>query len=129
MGCDIHTVIERKVTSPRINARWVAVAIEHDASRSRNYDRFAALAGVRGDGPEPRGLPDDASDTALTLADDWGADGHSHSWLPLDEAAALYLATEFNPSEFVQKYPASEFFGVERPDDTDEYRLVFWFDN
>lgn len=82
-----------------------------------------------GDGPEPRGLPDDASDTALTFADDWGSDGHSHSWLPLDEAAAIYLATEFNPSNFAQQYPASEFFGVDRPDDEDEYRLVFWFDN
>lgn len=123
MGCDIHTVIERK-----INGKWVAVAIEESASRDRNYDRFAMLAGVRGEGPEPRGMPEDASDSAAALAADWGSDGHSHSWLPIEEACGIYLESERDPSEFLLKYPSYEFFGLD-PEHVAAHRLVFWFDN
>jgi hypothetical protein len=123
MGCDIHTVLERK-----INGKWVAVAIEESASRDRNYDRFAMLAGVRGEGPEPRGMPEDASDSAAALAADWGGDGHSHSWLPIEEACDIYLESERDPSEIVTKYAMESFFNLS-PESTDEHRLVFWFDN
>lgn len=70
----------------------------------RNYDLFAILANVRnghgfigcdtGDGfipiffipiSMPRDLPGDISPEVKAQADDWGADGHSHSWLTLKE--------------------------------------------
>lgn len=139
MGCDIHLVMEVKDGD-----RWIARQIyegfhrnyvkagENDwaspACRSRNYTRFAALAGVRGDGPEPKGIPSDASETTMYLIKQWGRDGHSHSFLPIDEAVSIFAATQFPElSGYAQKYPASYFFNHEERDG--EARIVFWFDN
>jgi hypothetical protein len=141
MGCDIHMVLERKH-----GLKWIAVDTfkSHEASyskgytspsaTSRNYARFAALANVRGDGPEPRGIPADISDTTAMLLEDWEGDAHSMSWLPLGEAAKIFIATEYSskPEDFAAKYPQSHFFGVDESDDRNKrvkYRLIFWFDN
>ncbi len=145
MGCDIHLVVER-----RDGDRWVAVhttnathGIDRDgelawscpAAVRRNYRRFAALAGVRGDGPEPRGIPHDASDYARMEIRRWGRDGHSHSWLPLAEALPIFVETERWPDaghgvEYARRYPAYFFFDVNEVDpDLGDHRIVFWFDN
>lgn len=68
----------------------------------RNYGLFAILAGVRnGSGfagtdlgdptipiTEPRGVPDDASADYRREVEQWGGDGHSHSWLSLADVYA-----------------------------------------
>ena len=147
MGCDIHLVLERRVAKGlhgERNDRWVAVNTFEShhpaygsepwstpAARSRNYTRFAALAGVRGEGPIPRGLPENISETTKYLIDMWGGDGHSHSYLPVTEAAAIFLRTSSglkDDSVFGYRYPASHFFGVE-DEDEENFRIVFWFDN
>jgi hypothetical protein len=65
----------------------------------RTYDLYAMLADVRngygfagvdtGSGfktiSNPRGLPNDVSDDVRQESEDWGLDGHSHSWLLLSE--------------------------------------------
>ena len=65
----------------------------------RNYDLFAVLANVRnGIGfagcytgepfdpiSDPRGLPTDVSEHVRKESDEYGEDGHSHSWLSLAE--------------------------------------------
>lgn len=65
----------------------------------RNYDLFAILANVRngvgfagvdmGDGfnpiDEPRGVPTNASDFYRKKVEDYGSDGHSHSWMTLED--------------------------------------------
>jgi hypothetical protein len=141
MGCDIHGLVERKV-----NGKWICWRTlnpvhtsrpdEHGSSfaspaaLSRNYERFAALAGVRGDGPDARGLPDDATDTATHLFET--EEGHTPSWLPLQEATDIFLATErYDLREFDRKYPAYYYFGVESESDgpLSDFRLVFWFDS
>lgn len=140
MGCDIHLVLEKK-----FDGKWVGIDtfVGHEqtcakgwafpVARSRNYVRFAALAGVRGEGPAALGVPEDASDTARCTVAYWGEDGHSHSWLPLKEAAQVFLATsQLKPDDYGFKYPASYFFSVDESDDRilmDDYRVVFWFDN
>lgn len=134
MGCDIHMVLERRVC----DGKWVGVHNfpyyrtikwhNFPLATDRNYDRFSALAGVRGEGPEPRGVPDDASDLARLQIEEWGSDGHSHSWLPLKDAAAIFLSTERNLDDHARKYPTEHFFNVD-PASADSYRLVFWFDN
>ena len=145
MGCDIHMVVERRTprswvtvnTMTGHHMRWPREGGGLDWSApvatARNYRRFAMLAGVRGDGPPPRGLPDDISETAKFLSDDWGADGHSHSWIEADEAARIFLATEYDevdPDSFKAKFPLSYFFGIETDDaNEDDFRIVFWFDN
>src|SRR5262245_45786506 len=141
MGCDIHMVLERRDYEKN---RWVGIdsfcghqsclgdrGYSWSIARSRNYARFAKLAGVRGDGPEPRGVPDDISETTDFLIRDWDGDGHSHSWLMLSDAVPIFLETAWpdpEPDSFTAKYPASYFFGVES-EKLDDYRLIFWFDN
>jgi hypothetical protein len=138
MGCDIHMVLEK-----RINGKWVTTqtfdAIESwngfasPIARNRNYERFARLAGVRGDGPEPRGIPDDLSETGRYHVDVWSGDGHSHSWLPLKDAVKVFAETEHKkhePNSTATEYPTDYYFGVSDDDsEMDDYRVVFWFDN
>lgn len=57
----------------------------------RDYTLFSILAGVRDYNgiyepiSEPRGIPEDASDIVKKDKEDWGSDGHSHSYLTLKE--------------------------------------------
>lgn len=151
VGCDIHYVVERRVSSGGpLGDRWVGVSTgqhvrtfkrrEDDlgfaipVAKERNYKRFAALAGVRGDGPKPLGLPADISDLTKLEVHGWGDDGHSHSWLTIRDAARVFLETEYpyghgEPTEYERKYPVSHFFEIEDDDALDDYRLIFWFDN
>lgn len=125
MGCDIHGCVERNV-----NGKWVMVDRISDKARDRNYRRFGALAGVREYGPPPKGIPGDISDSGKLFIDEWGEDGHSHSYLPLKTAANIFLSTEFKASEYMKNYPCATFFNIEDFDENiDLYRLVFWFDN
>jgi hypothetical protein len=142
VGCDIHMVLERRDHEKN---RWVGIdtflggkAGSYDApycfarATSRNYRRFAQLAGVRGDGPAPLGLPADISETTDWMVRDWGADGHSHSWLPAADAARIFFETEWwkdkEPNAFQKKWPESFYFGIES-EHLGDFRLIFWFDN
>lgn len=115
MGCDIHMYVEHKqdgvwksadiwkpdkyFDSKYETVQKDIVEYEDRFYAGRNYDLFAILANVRngygfagtdtGDGfipiSEPRGLPDDVSELIKDESEDWGPDGHSHSWLTLKE--------------------------------------------
>lgn len=112
MGCDIHFYVERVEDGAWASAdRWTPdgdseaneppVTLDYKDSfyHDRNYDLFAILAGVRngrgfagcdtGDGfvpiSEPRGLPEDLSPQVRAEAERWDGDGHSHSWLTVQE--------------------------------------------
>lgn len=106
MGCDIHlfTEIERTIGSEE---KWVncdywqlnpyygtdeyksklkIVSLFND----RNYTLFSKLANVRNYHgnkyiSEPKGLPNDVSEVVKEESDDWGSDGHSHSWFTLKQ--------------------------------------------
>lgn len=123
MGTDIHGWVERKV-----DEKWVSECELTDLGERRNYERFAVLAGVRGDGPKPLGAPADIADTTQLHLEGWGVDAHSCSWLSLADATSIFLATTYGLSQYDQKYPSDAFFGVE-PNENYERRLVFWFDN
>lgn len=142
MGCDIYGVVERRVTG---DERWIAYrtldsisniygkkygAFAEPVALSRNYERFAKLAGVRGDGPKARGMPADASETSLLRFKQRG--GHTPSWLPLIEACDIFVATERGTvSDFDRNYSQYFYFGIEPEVDgpLSEFRLVFWFDS
>lgn len=120
MGCDIHGWVEAK-----INNKWIAIAKLEDDGRC--YDRFAKLAGVRGPGPSPAGIPGDVSDTAKFHINLWNRCAHSHSWLPLSEAFEIFKATDHK-----ENYSLWDAFGVDLEwygVDIDQCRLVFWFDS
>lgn len=90
-------IMEKYGDDPRLDMRgpWDD---DYDL-RGRNYNWFAILADVRnGSGfagcdtgdkftpiAMPRGLPDDASPEIKRESDQWGVDGHSHSWFTLRE--------------------------------------------
>jgi len=128
MGCDIHAAVEKKVGD-----HWVMIdRLEYPQKAvERNYKRFSALAGVRGTGPDPKGLPEDISESAKLFVEEWEGDGHSHSFLELTEAAKIFLATDFDrDGDFKNKYPLSYFFDIDDEKvQVGHYRLVFWFDN
>ena len=165
MGADIHMVLEKRA-KVRDREVWIGVnafpfvkatVFHYEAAtqkhshllgktswqaRERNYDMFAALAGVRGDGPAPRDLPDDASDLTLLMADGWGEDGHSHSWMLMSEAMpiivgsgqlgpqadALLAAFKHGTSAALNGY-MENFWSMDDDETLDDYRLCFWFDN
>lgn len=113
MGCDIHFYVER-----RVDGRWTTAdtwepskyddtgGLHVDYKKafysSRNYDLFGILADVRngrwfagvdtGEGfvpiSAPRDLPDDVTPDVRRASDDWGGDGHSHSFFTVAELLA-----------------------------------------
>lgn len=133
MGCDIHLVLEKKW-----QGQWVGVPMKR-CPRTRNYKLFGLLAGVRGDGPDPRGVPEDASPLARMEIERWDCDGHSHSWRSLQGYVRACLAGEYDPEQMLDpndprtQDPYYHYFGLEVADGydghIDDYRVVFWFDN
>jgi hypothetical protein len=167
MGADIHMVLERRwtpsedgVLNIHKTTRWVGVnpfpyakatvwgpdnRIEGHVSwpvNQRNYALFAALGGVRGSGPAPKGVPMDASDLALMEIEAWGEDGHSHTWMLLPEALPLFVehqqlgkaeeavlaAFKHGTAAAIEGY-ADYFYPLHGDTQLDEYRLIMWFDN
>jgi hypothetical protein len=154
MGCDIHVVIEKKFGDKWIGMfelgayQYYGRGAEHELlderptwvpcpGSSRNYELFARLAGVRGEGPSPKGLPKDASELATAIYGelDGCSDYHSHSWCPITEYIQHLLATEYNPAEAILgegpqlKDPYRYYFGMYAPEEGEEFRCVFCFDN
>jgi hypothetical protein len=116
MGCDIHLVIETPINQETPakdhTGGWRFI---HDfpyvergmfsgfddspedgprglwfRARARHYDFFAALAGVRGEGRVPKGVPPGVAPHTRELLDSWGGDGHSHTWYYGHEFAAIW---------------------------------------
>lgn len=97
----------------------------------RNYDLFGILADVRngvgfagcdrGDGfnpiDEPRGLPDDVSPEIEKKSDDWGGDGHSHSYFTVKELLDYDWTQTTKHRGFVSSAEAAKFRRTgEKPD-------------
>lgn len=101
MGCDIHLYVEK-----RTEKGWEVLKGKNPLHENfkdepefgirdwlydgRNYSLFAILARVRNRSnlkpiSEPRGIPNDASPAILKEKEDWGSDGHSHSWYTFKE--------------------------------------------
>ena len=172
MGCDIHVMLERKVpTSSHPEGVWqVANTFTHVPLRAlwmieeqingdkvltgnaywnvegRKYDFFAALAGVRGDGPDPKGIPEGISPMVEEWIKSWGGDGHSHSWHYADEFAELFMKHHLSDEEVVritEKRLNGELdspmwtYIIDRyisgmphdPGPPEEWRFVYFFDN
>lgn len=162
VGCDIHPIIERKIAINGVE-KWVTVStleyrnifaydretdslkrISHchaPAVQNRNYKRFGLFANVRDGGQNAKGLPEDVAEYTKFLSDEYGSDGHNHSWLTLRETLEHCLASEhdavnvfFKDGDPRKETPLMYYFGldIETYDDRDSidnYRLVFWFDN
>jgi hypothetical protein len=166
MGCDIHWVLEQKMIDGKwvgiystdltpmpkgaivtrsnpiqglpVPDVLVGIGTWHDVIlKGRNYEWFGKLAGVRYSGPDPLGWPHDVSDLSQACIDDWGGDGHSHSYLPAVDFVARYLddnelinhlKAKFDTTltDNVLEWLGLDDFAATHPKD---YRVVFWFDN
>jgi hypothetical protein len=148
MGCDIHLILECKnddgkwvginnfnyisnhaLGDPKDSGSWYFWTV-----RSRNYELFGKLAGVRRqslEGPKPRGIPADASELARMEIDHFGGDGHSHSWGLLSEIGGYFLAMYW-PNQMLEEHRherIQELFGIQHEGPLDNFRLVYFFDN
>lgn len=164
MGADIHLYIERKMPSGDwafmtsldcvvySKALWGgkmdAFGTAFYKVANRNYELFARLASVRGDGRDPQGLPDDVSEMVEMYANAWEGDGHSHSWLSASDFADDYYGiqvlgkdepmTEYHQNTLTvdKNYAVLQFLqemcgvsGIGDQTQANEFRFVFWFDN
>lgn len=143
MGCDIHIFLERKNNKNR----WVDSMIYGNdvygeglkplSDYWRDYTLFATLAGVRGDNPieVPKGIPEDCSPEYRKLCEDWGDDGHSHSYFTLRElidAAPNY--SEYRKQSLdgfiLHLKNIIEVLDIwDNEKEMEKYRVCFFFDN
>ena len=124
MGCDIHGWVEVQSSS----GEWIGV---YELDISRNYHLFGQLAGVRNEGPLPKGLPNDASAVVKWYFLECNPDEnyHSHSHLSLREASKVFVDTDYTIDDYKRKYPEDAYFNWPYGVDVDKGRIVFWFDN
>lgn len=166
MGCDIHFVIERKYGSrwvgvysssvtPRMATRAEALPdhahivnsmayLRGPALLERDYGFFSRLAGVRGEEgeerPEPKGVPEDASELVHEEIAGYGGDGHSHTYCSLLDFVREKLLANDPPAgakvvgfevsgDMEHLVHALEPFLSTYTDELDLLRVVMWFDN
>lgn len=170
MGCDIHWYMEKKKSG-----KWELLGelikeespIDHIEDEpcyiqsptdhmGRDYNLFAVLTGnhVRARSqntpalPEPRGLPSDICKEIKIVCDQYGIDGHSHTYFTLKELEEFFITpdsmlgipTDLIPIGTLNKN-RHQFPDMERVinimreylsevgDDSERIRAVFWFDN
>jgi hypothetical protein len=102
MGCDIHAMVEAKRTYEHLKDCWSWQSCGR-VNIARSYRLFAALAGVRNyDGGKPISEPrlseahfgqnwndQVCSEDFAAIAAQWGPDGHSHSFVTVQELATV----------------------------------------
>lgn len=149
MGCDIHAIIEEEVEPGKFLGLWSS-EFRYDFNRERtpyprildrNYDFFARIAGVRGNGGIALGTPNDRSELTAHIAQRWRGDAHSWTYMPLedflwqfaimhgDSKTTTNMAGDvlMNKSKFdtVQKH----FFKYLWEENIHNKRIVLFFDN
>jgi hypothetical protein len=135
MGCDIHIVLEsrKRATETAPAGPWIGLWCSDYFPGSRptvarrNYEFFAAVASVRGEGRHrPRNLPEDISPLAWREYMRAPLDHHSASHMPATSFVDVYQTVN-PPADGVALYGLYRLLCADR--DEDEHRVVFWFDN
>lgn len=137
MGCDIHCHVEVK-----FNDKWHHYTF---LRISRHYLLFAKMANVRNDAKvtpidKPRGLPNDITDMVKFIYKQWENDAHSQSYLTSKEVIDLcqWIQESFiNPNDILSSfgylfgnyYKDFHLYHEDFPEELQDFRWVFWFDN
>jgi hypothetical protein len=90
-----------------------SVSYSQVRATGRNYELFAALASVRGKGREPLGLPDDVSDIIREASEAYGIDGHSHSYMGIEEFKKVIF--EECSNQWPKTKKSNAFYGYHLP--------------
>lgn len=153
MGCDIHSFAERKTENGYELIEgvhpfdWRCYGMYGFLANVRNYSEVKPIS-------QPRGFPDDAAPGTREKRDEWHGDGHTHSWLSVDELSAFNYDDEMEDRRVTRQLAPNffdggctaepgggktmtyrEFLGTEFFRDLEELRanaadrVVFWFDN
>jgi hypothetical protein len=153
MGCDIHAFAERKNSENK----WVLVM--GGVFSNRNYGVFGFLANTRNYSVVtpislPKGLPDDISNPVQAVRNIWAGDGHSDSWLSIEELISFDYDQEFEDRRVTKQiapnyrdggytceeetgikttfrnFLGSDFFQeLDSLKECGAQRIIFWFDN
>jgi hypothetical protein len=106
--------------------KYKAYYVGYCPCKSRDYSWFAVIGGVRGYGSDSvfetnKGIPDDSCMEIKHEVESYGygCDGHSHSWLMVDEILKNPKCIKFPQYKWLKKF-------VKDPKNT---RMVFFFDN
>ena len=75
---------------------------------------------------KPRGLPEDISDEMRLLAEDFGQDGHSHSWVSCQELLGFNWSDHEIRKEWLDWFELVNHVG--RVYGVENLRFVFFFD-
>jgi hypothetical protein len=156
MGCDIHAHLEILWQEDGQESCWLYYT---PLSINRDYRLFARMANVRNYRGEvtpiaaPRDLPTNISQMTRIRASLWGDDGHSHSWLSLEELCQIineqsdkrimpkaWLGLGWEGHPWMDEFPGVYLFGGSicgflkysgdgYPRKLRDVRIVFWFDN
>jgi hypothetical protein len=131
MGCDIHAMVESRYHYSHGSSFWISCG---RLKIDRNYDLFSVLANIRNynnlpfisnprlDSNEVNEAEDwyeICSEDFQALSQKWDCDGHSHSYVTLDEL------------RIVDQELADKMFDVVNAHGykPEESRLIFFFDN
>jgi hypothetical protein len=105
----------------------------------RDYEFFSRLAGVRGDGPVPNGVPPDASAMTRRTIARWERSGHSHGHMPLrefikrkiinDNSLVEVTKTRLQGIDPIVEYLKEHVCELDDITLDDNTRVVFFFDN
>lgn len=152
MGCDIHIYTEYrnpgeltwqsadKTSVEEEDTEDEYIDVSHAIDTGRNYGLFALIAEVRGEFTQSLtckyAWPDDATNISAYQKDRWDSDGHSHSWLVLDEIKThlmhLALTQHDVPNWAIQAYTQLKDEIEElKPSGASDHdvRILFFFDN
>lgn len=137
MGCDIHVFLEADIDGKWAFIKDLSYRVygNQDYCGARNYARFAKLAGVRGDGPEAKGVPADVSPGTKWHIDRYGMDGHSHSYDNAVRFLGICEATSHQTDETPRDFRSQLEFWCEIYHEEEPlkaavmYRFVYFFDN
>lgn len=138
MGCDIHMALEKKVGNKYV----LVTRIDSDLT-DRHYRFFSSLAGVRGYGERStKGIPNDISEGGKLFIDEYGSDGHSHSYDSVETVLKCKnqaykdsfeeWGEEGKPAviEGWDIYKAFNYYFDDVEDESySDYRVIYYFDN